>query len=91
MRKLQHGRQLSDDLRRVLRRGADLQAFREAVDMLVEEQELPESYSDHSLEGQWGGYQEFHIEPDWLLIYKVDAKTGVVSIVRTGTHEDLFG
>jgi mRNA interferase YafQ len=49
---------------------------------------LPERYRDHPLQGGWKGYREAHIEPDWLLIYRVTGDE--LHLVRTGTHADLF-
>jgi len=45
---------------------------------------------DHALSGNWHGFRELHIEPDWLLIYKLICEEKVVIFTRTGTHSDLF-
>ena len=60
------------DLRRMKRRGKDLEKLKSVVRLLVEEQPLPERNRDHNLVGDWSGYRDCHIEPDWLLIYKID-------------------
>jgi mRNA interferase YafQ len=49
---------------------------------------LPEWYKDHPLKGNWKGYRDAHIEPDWLLIYRVAGDE--LHLVRTGSHADLF-
>jgi len=49
---------------------------------------LPEAYQDHPLRGNWKGYRDAHIEPDWLLLYRVDGEE--LQLARTGTHADLF-
>jgi mRNA interferase YafQ len=49
----------------------------------------PRELRDHPLKGQWKGYRDLHIEPDWLLIYKVDQEN--LWLVRTGSHGDIFG
>ena len=51
---------------------------------------LPEKYKDHNLSGNYNKYRECHIEPDWLLIYKIEYDTLILTLVRTGTHSDLF-
>ena len=50
---------------------------------------LPPQNRAHSLTGNWSGYQECHISPDWLLIYRVAGDE--LRLARTGTHADLFG
>lgn len=49
---------------------------------------LPEKYRDHALTGKWRGFRECHVQPDWLLIYRVG--DGKLWLARTGTHRDLF-
>lgn len=51
---------------------------------------LPE-YRDHELSGKWKGHRECHIQPDWLLIYRIDDTVLVLTLTRTGKHSDLFG
>ncbi len=50
---------------------------------------LPFVYKDHSLQGNFKGYRDAHIEPDLLLIYKIT--DDLLRFERTGTHTDLFG
>ena len=58
------------------------------LSLLVEEKPLPASYRDHPLKGDWHGFRDLHIEPDWLLLYRVEGKE--LQLARTGTHADLF-
>ena len=62
--------------------------LREALTLLSSRGDLPERYRDHALQGDWKGYRDLHIEPDWLLVYRVTAEE--VQLARTGTHADLF-
>ena len=78
------------DLRRMVKRGADLDLLNEVVDMLLRQEPLPEKYHDHPLTGNWSGYRDCHIEPDWVLIYRVEKEALVLLATRTGTHSDLF-
>ncbi len=57
--------------------------------LLVEGHVLAEKHKDHPLAGNFADYRECHIEPDWLLIYKLNPSK--IYFVRTGTHSDLFG
>jgi mRNA interferase YafQ len=77
------------DLKRVARRGYDLQRLASAIASIQRGERLPAAMRPHPLRGEWKGYWECHIGPDWLLIYKLtDAE---VLLARTGTHSDLFG
>ena len=61
------------------------------VDLLAMGQPLPERNRDHALTGDWVGHRECHIQPDWLLIYRVEEDVLVLTMTRTGTHSELFG
>jgi mRNA interferase YafQ len=78
------------DLRRMRRRGKDVQKLQAIVRLLVQEQPLAPRHRDHPLGGDWLGYRDCHIEPDWLLIYKIDREEVTLTLARTGTHSDLF-
>ena len=54
------------------------------------EQALAQRYRDHGLLGDYAGFRECHILPDWLLIYVVDKGKLLLTASRTGTHADLF-
>jgi mRNA interferase YafQ len=60
------------------------------VKMLANGEPLPKEYRDHELKGTYSGHRECHIEPDWLLIYKISEQVLVLSLVRTGSHSKLF-
>ena len=45
---------------------------------------------DHALTGDWIGHRECHIQPDWLLIYRIEDNVLVLTLARTGSHSDLF-
>lgn len=78
------------DLKLIRKRGYNISKFSEVVDILCSAQTLPEKYKDHPLSGNYKGYRECHIEPDWLLIYKIENDTLILTLLRTGTHSDLF-
>jgi len=70
------------------KRGKDTAKLREVIQLLIEGTPLPPRYRDHPLGGDWKRYRDLHIEPNWLLIYKIDGND--LHLVRTGTHSDLF-
>ncbi len=83
-------KQFRKDLKLAKKRGLDLGRLKIAVDTLANDEELSESYHDHSLIGEYNGFRECHIEPDWLLIYRIDGEQLELFLFRTGTHSDLF-
>lgn len=60
------------------------------IEMLSKGQTLAEKYKDHVLKGNWKGYRECHIKPDLLLIYKLENNNLILTLVRTGSHSELF-
>lgn len=80
--------QFRRDLRKLKRQGKDLAQLLTVIELLAEEQELPANFRDHTLTGNWSGYSECHIRPDWLLIYQIDGDS--LTLERSGSHSDLF-
>ena len=72
------------------KRGFDPRRLAEVVALLANGVPLPEKNRDHALSGDWIGYRECHILPDWLLIYRLEEDILVLTLTRTGTHSDLF-
>lgn len=79
------------DLKLAKKRGKDLDKLFSLVDLLASGQELPAKFRDHSLTGNFRGTRECHVEPDWLLVYEKREDLLVLSLLRNGTHSDLFG
>ena len=80
--------QFKRDVRRAKKRGRDLTRLRVVLASLIRQEPLTARHLDHPLRGIWKGYRETHIEPDWLLIYRVTGSE--LRLVRTGSHADLF-
>ncbi len=80
--------QFRRDVKRAQKRGKDTSKLREILILLLACDPLPERYRDHPLKGEWKGYRDAHIEPDWLLLYRVVGND--LYLIRTGTHVDLF-
>ena len=84
--------QFKRDYKLALKRGLDPKKLEEVITLLCAETPLPERYRDHALVNSrnYKDMCECHIEPDWLLIYKVVRETLILELIRTGSHSDLF-
>lgn len=80
--------QFLKDLKKAQKRGKNIKKIAEVVDIIRLEKLLPPKYRNHKLSGEYSEFWECHIEPDWLLIYKV--VDNYLILARTGTHSDLF-
>lgn len=89
MLNLRFGSQFKRDRRLCIKRGYDMALLETVVDTLRIPAPLLAQNKDHSLSGNWAGYKECHLSPDWLLIYRVEGNE--LQLARTGTHADLFG
>ncbi len=78
------------DLKLAAKRGLRLDELNAIVEQLAAGQTLPERNCDHALTGDYIGFRECHIRPDWLLVYRVDGDALELFLFRTGTHTDLF-
>ena len=86
--KLSQTSQFKKDIKKQLRKGKKQQKLLEVIELLLSENPLPEKNKDHPLKGNWKGRRDCHIEPDWVLIYKISKDE--LLLERTGTHSDLF-
>ncbi|MDE2089561.1 MAG: type II toxin-antitoxin system YafQ family toxin [Gammaproteobacteria bacterium] len=80
--------QFKRDVKRAEKRGKDMGKLRTLLTLLIQGKPLPREYRDHPLKGDWKGFRDAHIEPDWLLIYRVVGNE--LHLARTGTHADIF-
>ena len=81
---------IKKDFKLAEKQGLDIDELKIVVGMLAEGKRLPEKYRDHQLKGNYKGHRECHIDPDWLLIYKISESILVLSLVRTGSHSRLY-
>jgi mRNA interferase YafQ len=88
MREIIRTIQFKRDVKRAEKRGKDMTKLRDLILLLAGETPLPVRFKDHPLSGEWKHHRDCHIEPDWLLLYKIDAND--LYLVRTGSHADLF-
>ncbi len=87
---IQRTSQFKKDYKAAVKRNLDMEQLKKVVNILAEGETLPEEYDDHTLKGKYSGYRECHIQPDWLLVYKITEDLLILSLYRTGTHSDLF-
>lgn len=82
--------QFKKDLKRARKRGLPIGELEAVIDAILEGADLPPKHRDHLLSGDYAGFRECHIQPDWLLIYLDEPELYVVTAIRTGSHSDLF-
>jgi mRNA interferase YafQ len=88
MKKVSQTKQFAKDLKRIAKRGKDLNKLKQVVSRLAKGEPLEASCRDHALIGKWKPSRDCHIEPDWILIYTIDDEK--LRLERTGTHSDIF-
>ena len=78
------------DLKLAQKRGLDLELLRNVVNAIASGEALDRKYRDHDLTGDYAGFRECHVQPDWLLVYRIEHEELELFLFRTGTHSDLF-
>lgn len=78
------------DYKLAKKRHLDMQLLDDVIRKLSRGEQLEPQNNDQILTGNWSGYHECHIQPNWLLIYKIDNNQLILTLTRTGTHSDLF-
>lgn len=79
----------SKDLKKIKKRGYNIDLLESVVDKLQTGEQLEPKYKDHLPTGNWKGFRECHIQPDWLLVYRIYDDKLLLVLTRTGTHSDL--
>lgn len=82
--------QFKKDYKLALKRHLDVDLLDNIIRTLSRGEPLPEKNRDHALTGDWSGHRECHIQPDWLLIYRIEDNVLVLTLARTDSHSDLF-
>lgn len=84
-------KQFRKDIKRIEKSGRhDIEKLKAVIRTLIDAKQLDHKYKDHVLTGNFKDRREGHIEPDWLLVYKVDRKQKTIIFERTGSHSDIF-
>ncbi len=89
MLNIRYSAKFKKDSKNCIKRNYNMELFQEVIAILLIPSPLPPKYKAHRLTGEYSGYRECHIQPDWLLIYRVVGN--VLQVFRMGTHADLFG
>ncbi|MDJ0731952.1 MAG: type II toxin-antitoxin system YafQ family toxin [Crocosphaera sp.] len=76
------------DIKRLKKRGKNMEKLKAVIEKLLNNEVLEPKYKDHALTVNWNGYRDCHLEPDWILIYKITERN--LFLVRSGSHSDLF-
>ena len=92
MLKPEYSVQFKKDYKLAVKRGCNPKKLEDVITLLCEEKPLPEKYKDHALTNShnFKNVRECHIEPDWLLVYKIYQNRLILKLIRTGSHSDLF-
>jgi len=82
--------QFKKDYKLAMKRGQEIALLDDCIRVLAAGEELAPKFRDHNLTGRWSGHRECHVEPDWLLIYRIEGGDLILVLARTGSHSDLF-
>ena len=83
--------QFKRDFKAAIKHNQKIELLENVIALLASGEKLSEKYKDHALSGKWSGHRECHIQPDWLLIYRIENDVLVLTLARTGIHSDFFG
>ena len=84
-------KQYDRDVKLAKRRGLDIEKLLGVIKLLRNDEPLPANLHNHLLSGDYKGYWECHVTPDWLLLYEKDTEIRIISLYRIGTHADIVG
>ena len=90
MLEIEFTNKMKRDAKLMKKRGKDMSKLTKTLELLAKREILPERYKDHPLSGDLKDFRECHIEPNWLLIYRIFENKLILSASGTGTHSDLF-
>lgn len=90
MMKINRTSRFKKEYKQMMKRGYDSKLFEFVVSEIADRRPLAPKYNDHALSGNFAGFRECHIQPDWLLIYIIENDILTLTLTRTGTHADLF-
>lgn len=90
MKSLKTSTQYRKDLKRYRNKPQKLAALKQVLELLINEQPIPQEYYPHMLQGEYKGCMECHIQGDFLLIW-IDEVNDIIELVRLGSHSELFG
>ncbi|MDR3012284.1 MAG: type II toxin-antitoxin system YafQ family toxin [Chitinispirillales bacterium] len=90
MLNLQLSKQFKKDYKKIQKQGKKINELWAIIEKLLKNEKLAPKFKDHQLIGNYKNHRGCHINPDWLLIYKIDSDKLILTAVRTGSHSDLY-
>ncbi len=90
MLKIVYTTQFKKDYKKLNKTGYDLTKINHVINLLANNEKLSDKYKDHKLQGKFSQYRECHIEPDLLLVYRIENNNLILILYRTGSHSELF-
>jgi mRNA interferase YafQ len=90
MLEIEFTNKMKRDVKLMKKRGKDISKLTKTLNLLASREPMPKRYHDHQLSGDLKDFRECHIEPNWLLIYRIFENKLILSASGTGTHSDLF-
>ncbi len=90
MYKLKFSSAFKKSYKKIKKRNLDITILKEVVETLRQGKTLDRRFKVHELKGNWAGYYECHLKPDWLLIYLIEEDILTLTLINTGSHSDLF-
>ncbi len=90
MYEIQASTKFRRDLKKLIKQQKPIEKLKGIIQLLENGEPLPKKNRDHLLTGNWRQHRECHIEPDWLLIYRINDDEKIIELVRTGSHSELF-
>ena len=91
MYEIQVTNRYKQSLKQASKRGYNISLLEKVVNVLANGETLPAKYKNHPLKNNYAGFFDCHIQPDWVLIYKIEKEKLILLLFDTGTHADLFG
>lgn len=89
---VQYTSRFKKEFKKILKQGKDEKLFLEVLNVIANGEELDKKYKNHKLinDKTFKECYECHLQPDWLLIYKIQNDELVLLLFATGSHSDLF-
>lgn len=87
---IEYSGKFKKDIKLAQRRGLNIELLKKVILMLEEHGKLTSNFKPHLLKGKYSGLWECHIQPDWLLVWDQNDTIKLITLIRTGTHSDLF-
>ena len=88
--KVTRSKRFKKDYKLANKQQKDISLLKDVIEKLRKKEKLPKGLQDHKLFGKLKKYRELHLEPDWLLIYRIDYDKNELKLARLGSHSELY-